>query len=289
MGVVMLCACASGHHAPYDGDLPRQRNLSTYEQRLRQAVSRSHHLSLYEIGRVSYPEFEAPLWRVLFRPDGTIKSRILFSAGIHGNEPAGVECALRFIEAIDLNAEKYRHIAFDIVPLVNPWGWVHDIRFNQAGIDINRDFATFESQEAKIIRHSLEKNQYTLMFDLHEDPDARGFYIYQYAMTDKQAAEQIVAAIKDMGYPIEQDIKMVILKAENGIIDAPMWGLKYMRLAGQLSITNFYRLYHSPCVYTVETPTSLVLEDRLVMQRTSVDMLVEKYTKCAGSEIGSGD
>ena len=168
--------------------------------------------------------------------------------------------------------------AFDIVPLVNPWGWVHDIRLNQAGIDINRDFAAFESQEAKIIRHTLEKDQYTMMFDLHEDPDARGFYIYQYAIEDKQAAEHIIAAIKDMGYPVEQDIKMVILKPENGIIDAPMWGLQYMRLTGQLSITNFYRLYHSPYVYTVETPTSLALEERLMMQRTAVDMLVDNYT-----------
>ena len=278
-GLLILYACASGHHAPYNGDVPLQRDLSTCEQRLQQAVSSTRKLTLYEIGRVSYPEFEAPLWRVLFRPGDPVKTRILFSAGIHGNEPAGVECALRVIEAVALNPEKYKHIAFDIIPVVNPWGWVHDIRFNQAGIDINRDFATFASQEAKIIKHALEKDQYDMMFDLHEDPGARGFYIYQYGMEDKQVAEQIVAAINDMGYPVEQDVKMVILKTENGIIDAPMWGLKYMRLTGQLSIANYYRLYHSPYVYTVETPTSLAMEDRLVMQRMAVDMLVDKYTK----------
>jgi hypothetical protein len=72
---------------------------------------------------------------------------------------------------------------------------------------------------------------------------------------------------------------MVILKTENGIIDAPMWGLKYMRLIGQLSITNYYRLYHSPYVFTVETPTSLPFEDRLIIQRTAVDRLVDNYTK----------
>ena len=52
-----------------------------------------------------------------------------------------------------------------------------------------------------------------------------------------------------------------------------------MQLTGQLSIANYYRLYHSPYVYTVETPTSLALEDRLVMQRTAVDMLADDYTK----------
>ena len=276
---LVLCACASGHRAPFVVTPPIQRSLPAYELRLQTAVASCRHLSLAEIGRVSYPGFAAPLWRVLFQPDGTVKYKVLFSAGIHGNEPAGAECALRFVEALARKPERYEGIAFDIIPLVNPWGWTHDIRFNQAGIDINRDFATFDSQEANIIRDILEKDQYTIMFDLHEDPAAKGFYIYQYGLGDRHLTRQIVAAIEDLGYPVEQDVKMVILKTENGIIDAPMWGLKYMRLIGQLSITNYYRLYNSPYVFTVETPTSLPFEDRLIIQQTAVDRLVDNYTK----------
>lgn len=276
---LVLCACASGHRAPFTVTPPIQRSLPAYELRLQTAVASCRHLSLAEIGRVSYPGFAAPLWRVLFQPDGTVKYKVLFSAGIHGNEPAGAECALRFVEALARKPERYEGIAFDIIPLVNPWGWTHDIRFNQAGIDINRDFATFDSQEANIIRDILEKDQYTIMFDLHEDPAAKGFYIYQYGLGDRHLTRQIVAAIEDLGYPVEQDVKMVILKTENGIIDAPMWGLKYMRLIGQLSITNYYRLYNSPYVFTVETPTSLPFEDRLIIQQTAVDRLVDNYTK----------
>ena len=274
-----LYACASGHRKPFTDNLSPKRNLSIFEHRLKAAVASSGSLNLYEIGRVSYPGFEAPLWRVLFRPNPGVKYKILFSAGIHGNEPAGTECALRFIEAIAHSPEKYKDVAFDIIPLVNPWGWTHDIRFNQAGIDINRDFATFNSQEAKIIRNILGKDPFSMMFDLHEDPDATGFYIYQYGLEDRHLTRQIVAAIADLGYPVEQDIKMVVLKTENGIIDAPMWGLQYMRLTGQLSITNYYRLYHSPYVFTVETPTALPFVDRLSMQRTAVDMIVDYYTK----------
>ena len=275
----ILYACASGHQAPFTDTPPPQRNLSAYEQRLQKAVTSSRHLSLEVIGHVSYPGFEAPLWRICFRPDDTVKYKVLLSAGIHGNEPAGAECALRFVEAIARTPEKYKDVAFDIIPLVNPWGWTQDIRFNQAGIDINRDFASFNSQEAKIIKQLIGADQYVMMLDLHEDPSAKGFYMYQYGLEDRQVGEQIIAAIHNMGYPAEQDVKMVIFKTENGIIDAPMWGLKYMRLTGQLSITNYYRLYHSPYVFTVETPTSLPFEDRLIMQRTAVDMLVENYTK----------
>jgi len=276
---LILYGCASGHRVPFTDTLPPQRNLSVYEQRLQTAVTSSRHLALEEIGRVSYPGFQAPLWRIWFRPDGAVKYKVLFNAGIHGNVPAGAECALRFVEAIARKPENYKDIAFEIIPLVNPWGWTHDIRFNQAGIDVNRDFATFNSQEAIIIKQALGADQYSMMFDLHEDPGAKGFYMYQYGLEDRQVGEQIVAAIQDMGYPVEQDVKMVLLKTQNGIIDAPMWGLKYMQLTGQLSIANYFRLHHSHYVYTVETPTSLPFEDRLVMQRTAVDMLVDYYTK----------
>jgi hypothetical protein len=80
-----------------------------------------------------------------------------------------------------------------------------------------------------------------------------------------------------MGYPIEQNIKMVTLKTENGIIDAPMWGLWYMRLTGQLSIANYYRLNNSRFVFTVETPVNLSWADRLKMQQIAVAGLIEQF------------
>jgi hypothetical protein len=44
------------------------------------------------------------------------------------------------------------------------------------------------------------------MLDLHEDPTARGFYLYQYGLDDISACEKIVASVNDMGYPIEKDL-----------------------------------------------------------------------------------
>jgi hypothetical protein len=186
--------------------------------------------------------------------------------------------AARFVEDLSESPEKYKDAAIDIVPIVNPWGWVYDIRYNQAGIDINRDFATFNAREANIIKQLLLGTPYDLMVDLHEDPRARGFYLYQYGLDDKNVCEKIIATIEGMGYPVEQDIRMVIFKTENGIIDAPMWGLWYMRLTGQLSIANYYRLNNSRFVFTVETPTNLLWEDRLMMQKTAITTLLEQFT-----------
>ena len=177
------------------------------------------------------------------------------------------------------NPQKFSHTAFDIIPIVNPWGWVHDIRFNRNGMDINRDFATFKSQEARIIQKTVRGTSYHLMLDLHEDLTANGFYLYQYGLTERTVSEKIIAEVQHMGYPVEQNVRMVILKTENGIIDAPMLGIWYMRLTGQLSLANYYRLNNSRSVFTVETPTAMPFQDRLIMQRTAINIFIDEMRK----------
>ena len=271
-------ACAGGHHKPYSDNPAPQRDISAYEKRLQTVVLSSGQLTMEEIGQVVYPDFQAPLWRIGFHPRQPAVYKVFINAAIHGNEPAGAEWAVRFAERLSKNSLRYNNTAFDIIPMVNPWGWVHNIRFNRDGTDINRDFATFKSQEARIIRNALQDTTYDLMLDLHEDPSADGFYLYQYGLADKAVSKKIVAAIAHMGYPVEQNVTMVILKTDNGIIDAPMLGLWYLRLTGQLSSANYYRLHNSKYVFTVESPRRLLWEDRLIIQSTAVDMFVDYFT-----------
>ena len=115
------------------------------------------------------------------------------------------------------------------------------------------------------------------MLDLHEDPSAEGFYLYQYGLNEEAFSTKVVDAIQKMGYPIEQNVNMLILKTENGIIDAPMWGIWYMKLTGQLSVSNYYRLNNSDHVFTIETPTRLPFADRLHIQQTVIDMFITEY------------
>ena len=272
--ILVLSACASGHHRPFEDTIPLVRDLAGLEERVQTAVGSSPYLALEEIGRVAYAGFEAPVWLVSFRPAQTVSHRIWINAGIHGNEPAGVECAVQMVERLAKDPDAFPETTFDIIPLINVWGWAHDIRFNRAGTDINRDFASFNSQEATAIRKFVNGKTYDLMLDLHEDPSATGFYVYQYAQKEKSLPEKVIETIQSMGYPIEQNVSMVILKTENGIIDAPMWGLHYMRLTGQLSAANYYRLHHSERVYTVETPTERPFSDRLEMQRTALTVFI---------------
>ncbi len=279
IGSFFLFACAGGHHGPFTDEPASVRQIKTLEQSLQNAVSASRFLSMEVIGNVKYENFSAPIWVLAYKSDSNTSHQILLGAGIHGNEPAGVECVVKFVGTLARNPQSFTGLTFHIIPVVNPWGWSHNIRFNKDGIDINRDFAVFKSQEARIIRELVHGKKYDLMIDLHEDPSAEGFYLYQYGRRDDTVCRQIIAAVRKMGYPVEQNVNMIILKTKDGLIDAPMWGLWYMKFSRQLSITNYFRLNHSKNVFTMETPIKLPMKDRLTMQTTAINIFLHDLEK----------
>lgn len=273
--LTLFLSCASGHQQPLPENQQIVRSISSIENRLISTLSSCDRLSINTIGQVRYGDYEAPIWVVSFTPEKDAEHRVLLSGGIHGNEPAGVEIMVQMVEAIAAEPQKYDNIALNIIPIVNPWGWSHDIRYNQEGRDVNRDFASFNCPESRIIREFTRDKKYDLIIDNHEDPDAKGYYMYQYANPDTLLSMQTINTIKKQGFPIEQDVNMVILKTDDGLINAPLWGLWYMTLSRQLSITNFFRLNNSTRVYTIETPTCLVWEDRLKIQKTALVLLID--------------
>ena len=62
---------------------------------------------------------------------------ILITAGVHGEEPGGVEGALRWLEGGEW--AKWR-VNWLVLPCINPYGWERNQRRNAQGRDINRQF-----------------------------------------------------------------------------------------------------------------------------------------------------
>lgn len=268
-------ACASGGVRPYGQDPPLARDIAALYERLDKAVAPQSFIKVKDLGEVVYGSFKAPvrLYSVFNRSG--FKYKVFFSGGIHGNEPAGVETLALFIESLARDPALYGNVSFEIVPLINPWGWAHDVRFNRDGIDINRDLAPQRSQEARMMAGYLKQGRYDLMMDHHEDPSASGFYMYQYAMPSQELSRQAIAAVHAGGLPVEQDVSMVILRTDDGLIDAPMWGLWYMLATGQIGVPNYSRLYNSGNVYTIETATRLNYEDRLAAHREARRIILD--------------
>jgi len=271
----LAISCASGHNSDFDSKLPVVRDLAGYNAKLHILTESNDSLQMESIGAVEYPGFRADLYAVRYTPKEIPERTILITGGVHGNEPAGAGFTLNLIQALSDGTAAFKNVRVEIIPMINPWGWVHDSRYNYRGMDINRDFASFKTQEAKIIGGYVKGRAYDMAIDHHEDPDASGVYLYQYGRQDTMTARNVLTAVRDLGFPIEQDVNMIILKTEDGLIDAPMWGLRYMRLTKQLSISNYLRLENSTDVYTVETPVKLPIKDRVEIHELVFGMLSE--------------
>jgi hypothetical protein len=203
--------------------------------------------------------------------------QVLILAGIHGNETSGVNYLVQFIQGLAQRSGSSPACDMDIIPIVNPWGYVHNLPFNRNGVDVGRDFSDFDSHEARVARRFLREKRYDLVLDLREDPEADGFCIWQYGLDDAGAAGRTVSQVQTAGYPIAHDTSLMFLKPRNGIVAAPLWGLTFLRLSRQLTIAGYIRRNVSNVVFTVVAPAGLPLEDRIAMQRMAVETFLDQY------------
>jgi hypothetical protein len=270
-----------------DYSYPAVRSLAPIHDRLQAADTASPNVLLTDLGQVSTAGFEAPFWRVVYRPFQPDLKRVLLIAGVNGNGAAGVEYTLDLVHELATPPATAALYDADILPLANPWGWVHGVGASPNGVDIEWDFANFTCHESRTIRRFLREKRYDLVIDLREDPEATGFYLWQYGLDSTAASERIVGALRAKGYPIETDIRKVLLKPSKGIIAAPMWGLTLMKFVDQLTLSGYLRQNASSVVYSVVTPSVLPLADRIAMQRIAVEMLIAQYLITPGPPPGA--
>ncbi len=185
------------------------RNYADVTDRILEALRKSERLTVWHQAytapsSISLKNSSYPLYCFRYTAQQKSSPLIYISAGIHGDEPAGVECALRFVELL---ADDKRHNFFPfplneynwlISPCDNPYGYERDIRENAAGLDLNRMFETpIQCPETAFIAESLQRTQCSppqnthsnhttkkrarieLALDLHEDSDSNGFYLWE--------------------------------------------------------------------------------------------------------------
>lgn len=137
------------------------------------------------------------------------KPKIIVTAGVHGYEQGSCWCLAQFMDLLARNTTDElltaikENIDFSIVPVANPYGFAHNQRKNENGIDINRNFkygftpgddptsdyyggTTAESEiETQAIVQFLENNSDAiLVLDYHNI--ASGYPLY-YLYSDEQA------------------------------------------------------------------------------------------------------
>lgn len=127
------------------------------------------------------------------------RRKALISAGIHGDEPGGVETICAFLENNQFeNFSEEWELTF--LPCLNPHGYEYGSRENHEGKDLNRLFKQEAPPHEVAFAKSILENPYELTIELHEDFMSRGYYLYQQGThpEDDHLGRKILRAVKDI-------------------------------------------------------------------------------------------
>ena len=215
---------------------------------------------------------------------GTGDKKVILSSGIHGDEPAGVEAILRFLEGYgdSLNAGIQRWekaYQFTVFPCTNPTGYERGTRENACGIDLNRRFGSKKGppEEVAIIQRALKGQQFVLYMDFHEDTDGEGFYLYEVLYEEKDhLAEEIIESISHR-YPIDLRESIDGFPNCGGVICPQRDEKRFPFKRVDLPLPLYLYLHGVRHCFTIESPTRLPMEDRVGMHLMALETVLNRY------------
>jgi murein peptide amidase A len=195
--------------------------------------------------------------------------------GVHGDEPAGVHAALRFLA--DGQREFNDVLQFVVFPCVNPSGFDAGTLGTKSGANLNRLFGTGSTQpEVRAIENWLRVHarRFRMTFDLHETrPDyvgegfvekdnPRAAYLYETVTDDSDRIGRLMIDALPSGrmvcdWPtIYNDINQA------GVISYPE-ACRNPIYARGTSFEGFLSRWYTGHAFTLETPTGWSLSDRV--------------------------
>ena len=201
------------------------------------------------------------------------RPRVYLSAGIHGDEPAPPWALLRLMEEGFLDDR----CTWFVCPLLNPTGFIGRTRENHAKVDLNRDYKVPRSPEVGAhVRWLQRQPNFDLIVCVHEDWEAKGFYLYELNPESRPTlAHAMIGAARGLG-PIETaDVIDGRPIAEPGIIRPVSDPL--LRETWPEAI--YLRNHHGALDYTIETPSSLPLAQRIATHCAVLRAAVDEYLK----------
>ena len=203
-----------------------------------------------------------PIHQIRLASSTQMSRRVLITGGMHGDEPAGVEAVLQFLERD--NTPLLKNFSFLVIPCLNPYGYVHNTRETLGSVDINRAFETEDIAEVAIVKKALGQTQFSLAIDFHEDYDATGFYLYEGKRDEKYIGPELAAAAKAIGRIDPEDPGEDAPDLAEGVYKvATSWGTQ--------GLTPYLLHFHSEHVIISETPTVWELQQRASLHLTILD------------------
>ena len=260
-----------------------------------------HHL--IKTGRITTDAGVHPIYAALTRNYRGDLPRIILSAGIHGEEPAGVYALLEFMERG--MAQFLRHFSFLILPCLNPYGFTRGVRYSSNAADLNRAFGNGDGiPEVTAVKALLDQfpGPYRLSVDLHETDTCMprgqalsvedipaGFYMYETTPDGRPVlGTKILEDLRTAGYPITTRRSVYGADCRGGLIaavspDAP----DYPSLPEFNSTLDWYMLKKSYTHHsiTIETPTAWPLRRRIAAHKKALICALNQLKKLERSPV----
>jgi hypothetical protein len=230
------------------------RSYAAVVQRIEAALSRCARLRVWRKAKFETGSGGYTLYCLKYTPVTPDSPLIYLSAGIHGDEPAGVACALEVLDKLADGDPDFAPYGWLISPCDNPFGYERNLRESESGIDLNRVFDAPERfPQTAFVAASLAGVDWERAMDLHEDSESGGFYLWERRPSSKPPFGYRIIARVEKICPINREPEIEGHKNDNGVVTL-------LDHAGSKGWTRGHYLGES---LVSETPTRFALETRI--------------------------
>ncbi len=212
-----------------------------------------------------------PIYGVRLSEDAS-RPVFFINGGTHGDEPAGVEGALAFLEADQ--SRWLGQLQFEVIPCLNSYGYVHETRLNGQETDINWAFLRNDVPEIDIIRDFVKDREFEAVVDLHEDWESPGYYLYEQFRGRLSIGREVTRRVSEV-CPLNMNTTIENEAAQNGVI-FPNLAVERRRKGEGIPIALFQQKYTDHLI-TSETPTGEPMARRVQAHLIALETIIEAH------------
>ena len=227
---------------------------------------------MHTLGYIKNSSNNYPFQKINIGQDNS--KHVLISAGIHGDEPAGIESICAFLET-----KKYKSYLnewdFIILPCINPYGYEFNTRENHDNTDLNRMFKVDSPPvEVRLTQSIFKPSYFNLTLELHEDCDSDGYYLFQKSNKPFgiELGYKILESVKEI-IPINLNEKIDDMPAEKGLIHRN----KNIDEMDWWPMASYSLAMKSDHCFTLETPTHLPMHARVNTHLSAMETALIEY------------